>query len=160
MQPLPDLLPLLHDVRWALVGGLALRTYMPERMTLNVGILIHERDALVVRAIFVAAGYRVIGQLSIGGFTVQMPDSEAMPIDVPTRADPWIDDALAQPVYESAGFPVLSRPYLVLICRPVVHKISPMYSVFWRKHPQRNAPRSALLWKHLALNLSKISTRS
>jgi hypothetical protein len=115
MQPLPDLLPLLHGIRWALIGGLALRAYMPERMTLDVDVLIHDRDASVVRAAFVAAGYRVIGLLSVGGFTVQMPDSEAMPIDVLTRADPWLDDALAQPVYDSAGYPVLSRPYLVLI---------------------------------------------
>jgi hypothetical protein len=115
MQPLPDLLPLLHSVRWVLVGGLALRAYMPERMTLDVAILIHEHDASVVRAAFVAAGYRVIGQLTIGGFTVQMPNSEAMPIDVLTRADAWLDDALAQPVYDGAGYPVLSRPYLVLM---------------------------------------------
>jgi len=115
MQPLPNLLPLLDNVRWVVVGGLALRAYMPERMTLDVEILVHDRDASVVRAAFVAAGYRVVGQLSIGDFTVQMPDSEAMPLDVLTRADPWLDDALAQPVYESAGYPVLSRPYLVLI---------------------------------------------
>src|SRR5438046_800488 len=88
-QQLPNLLPLLHSVRWVLVGGLVLRAYMPERMTLDVVILVHERDASVVRAIFVTAGYQVIGQLSIGGFTVQMPDSETMPIDVLTRADAW-----------------------------------------------------------------------
>jgi hypothetical protein len=115
MQPLPDLLPLLHDIRWALVGGLALRAYMPERMTLDVDILIHDRDASAVRIAFVAAGYRVIGQLSIGGFTVQESNSEAMPIDVLTRTDSWLDDALAQPVYDSAGYPILGRPYLVLI---------------------------------------------
>ena len=115
MQPLPDLLPLLHGIRWALVGGMALRTYIPERMTLDVNILVHDRDASVVRAAFVAAGYRVLGQLSIGGFTVQISDSEAMPIDVLTRADLWIDDALAQAHYDAAGYPVLSRPYLVLI---------------------------------------------
>jgi hypothetical protein len=115
MQPLPNLLSLLHDVHWVLVGGLALRAYMPERMTLDIDILVHDRDAAVVRAAFVAAGYRLIGQLSIGGFTVQIPDADAMPIDVLTRADPWLDNALAQPIYDSAGYPVLSRPYLVLI---------------------------------------------
>lgn len=115
MQPLPDLLPLLHGVRWVLVGGLALRAYMPERMTLDVDILVHDRDAAAVRAAFEAAGYRVIGQLSIGGFTVQISDPDAMPIDVLTRDDPWLDDALAHPVYDNAGYPVLGRPYLVLI---------------------------------------------
>jgi hypothetical protein len=115
MQSLPDLLPLLHGIRWALVEGLALRAYMPERMTLDVDILVHERDASAVRAAFVAAGSRVLGQLSIGGFTVQESDSEAMPIDVLTRTDPWLDDALAQPAHDSAGYPVLGRPYLVLM---------------------------------------------
>jgi hypothetical protein len=57
------------------------------------------------------AGYHVIGLLSIGGFD----DPAAPPIDVLTRADPWLDAALAHPVADAAGYPVLGRPYLILL---------------------------------------------
>jgi len=115
MQPLPDLVTLLRDIHWALVGGLALRAYMPERMTLDIDILIHDRDAAAVRAAFESAGYHVTGQLRIGGFTVQNPAPNSMPVDVLTRDDPWLEEAFAHPSYDSAGYPVLGRPYLVLI---------------------------------------------
>jgi hypothetical protein len=115
MQPIPDLQSILAPTPWVLVGGLALRAYMPERMTLDIDILIHERDSAPARVALLNAGYHVIGQLSIGGFSVQMDDPVAPPIDVLTRADPWLDAALAQPVADPAGYPVLSRPYLILL---------------------------------------------
>ncbi len=115
MQPLPDLQNILAPVPWALVGGLALRAYMPERMTLDVDILVHERHSEAARLALLDAGYHVTGQLSIGGFSVQSDDSTVPPIDVLTRADPWLDAALAQPVADPAGYPVLGRPYLILL---------------------------------------------
>jgi hypothetical protein len=115
MQPIPDLHPILDSVPWVLVGGLALRAYIPERMTLDVDILIHERDAEVTRVAMLKAGYHVTGVLSIGGFSVQGGDPTAPPIDILTRADAWLDTALAQPVADPAGYPVLSRPYLILL---------------------------------------------
>jgi hypothetical protein len=115
VQPLPDLAAILGTIRWVLVGGIALRAYMPERMTLDVDILIHERDAVAARDAFRAAGYRIVGELSIGGFSCQQPASETMPVDVLTRADPWLDAALAAPAYDVAGYPVLGRPYLILV---------------------------------------------
>lgn len=115
MQPLPDIQSLLNPIRWVLVGGIALRAYMPERMTLDIDILVHERDAIAVRDAFLRAGYRVVGQLSIGGFSVQSPLADAMPIDVLARADAWLEDALAHPAADPAGYPVLARPYLLLL---------------------------------------------
>ena len=115
MQPLPDLAQILGALRWALVGGIALRAYMPERMTLDVDILVHERDAGLVRDAFLAAGYRVTGQLSIGGFSVQAPPGDSPPVDILTRADIWLDGALAHPMHDQAGYPVLGRPYLILM---------------------------------------------
>jgi hypothetical protein len=115
MQPVPDLQHLLAPIRWVLVGGLALRAYIPERMTLDIDILVHERDAESVRIALMNAGYHVIAQLSIGGFSVQGGDPTAPPIDILTRADTWLDTALAQPVADPAGYPVLSRPYLILL---------------------------------------------
>ena len=115
MQPIPDLQHILAAVPWVLVGGLALRAYIPERMTLDVAILVHERDAETVRAALLNAGYHVTGQLSIGGFSVQIADPTAPPIDVLTRTDSWLDAALTQPVADPAGYPVLGRPYLILM---------------------------------------------
>jgi hypothetical protein len=115
MQPIPDLQRILAPVPWVLVGGLALRAYMPERMTLDVDILVHERDAKATRVALLNAGYYVTGQLSIGGFSVQSGDPAAPPIDVLTRADPWLDTALAHPVADPAGYPVLGRLYLILL---------------------------------------------
>ena len=115
MQPIPDLRPILDPIPWVLVGGLALRAYMPERMTLDVDILIHERDTVTAQQALIAAGYRVTGLLSIGGFSVQGADDSEPPIDVLTRTDVWMDDALMHPAADEAGFPVLSRPYLLLL---------------------------------------------
>jgi hypothetical protein len=114
-QPIPDLQRILSPVPWALVGVLALRAYMPERMTADIAILVHERDAEATRAALLNAGYHVTGQLNIGGFSVQGADPTAPPIDVLTRADAWLNTALAQPVADPAGYPVLGRPYQVLL---------------------------------------------
>lgn len=115
MQPIPDLNQILGSIRWVLVGGLALRAYIPERMTLDVDILIHERDSLRAREALERAGYVVTGLLSIGGFSVQLGGSDSPPIDVLTRVDAWLDQALGSPVLDPAGYPVLGRPYLILL---------------------------------------------
>ncbi|GAB4442735.1 MAG: hypothetical protein OHK0015_41790 [Chloroflexi bacterium OHK40] len=115
MQPVPDLATMLGSIRWVIVGGLALRAYIPERMTLDVDILVHERDAGQARQAFLAAGYHVIAELTIGGFTVQPLGAETPVIDIITRADNWLDQALLTPGHDPAGYPVLGRPYLTLM---------------------------------------------
>ena len=57
MQPIPDVHTILGAIPWVVVDGIALRAYMPERMTLDVDILIHERNSSAAREAFVAAGY-------------------------------------------------------------------------------------------------------
>lgn len=115
VQPIPDLAPVLGSLRWALVGGIALRAYAPERMTLDVDIIMHERDARSAREAFVEAGYEITGELSIGGFTAREGAPDAMPVDVILRDDPWLEVALANPHLDPAGHPVLPRPYLTLL---------------------------------------------
>src|SRR5215213_9277640 len=78
VQPIPDLAPVLNPLRRALIGGVALRAYASERMTLHVDVLIHERDAFAAREAFVDAGYGIVGESSIGGFTTQQPTPSAM----------------------------------------------------------------------------------
>lgn len=115
MQSVPNLGAILDPIDWVLVGGIALRAYMPERMTLDVDILVHERDAFTVRKRFTNAGYRVIAELTIGGFSVQSSNETEPPVDVITRADTWLDSALASPSFDLARYPVLGRPYLLLL---------------------------------------------
>lgn len=115
-QPIPDLASVLGSLRWALVGGIALRAYAPERMTLDVDIVMHERDARAAREAFIDAGYDIVGELTIGGFTAR--DEEApdqVPVDVVTRSDPWLEDVLADPHLDDDGYPVLPRPHLSLL---------------------------------------------
>lgn len=113
MQPLPDLATMLSPIPWVLVGGFAIRAFMPERTTQDVDLLIHADDESRARTALVAAGYTVTGTLSIGGFTAERPG--AMPIDVLTGRQRWLDTALATPAHDAAGYPVLARPYLMLL---------------------------------------------
>jgi hypothetical protein len=88
---------------------------MPERMTLDVDILIHDRDLGPARSAFIAAGYQVVGPLSIGGLTVEPLPPQTTSIDILTRSDEWVATALHSPTYDPAGYPVLGRPYLTLM---------------------------------------------
>jgi hypothetical protein len=112
VQPIPDL-TLMGTIPWVLVGGIALRAYMPERMTQDVDILIHAQDEQAARAAFLQAGYTITGPLAIGGFTAHPPSG--MPIDVLTSTAPWLDQAFAHPGRDAAGYAVLPRPYLMLL---------------------------------------------
>ncbi len=113
IQEIPNLKVVLKDTGWVLIGGLATRAYMPERMTHDVGILIHERDAAVVRQRLLAAGYQLVGALSVGGFSLQRANEP--PLDVLTRSDAWVDTALESPTYDAAGLPVLPLAYLIVL---------------------------------------------
>lgn len=115
VQPIPDISGILDPLRWALIGGIALRAYAPERMTLDVDIVIHERDIPAAREAFIAANYRIIAELAIGGFSARESHPDTMPVAVISREDPWLDDALADPRRDRAGHPVLARHYLTLL---------------------------------------------
>ena len=41
MNSWPDLRPILNGIKWVIVGGVATRVYMPERMTKDLDILVH-----------------------------------------------------------------------------------------------------------------------
>jgi hypothetical protein len=116
LQPIPDLEAILGVIPWALVGGIAIRAYMPERTTLDVDIMIQAQDEWPARQAFAAAGYVITGDLSIGGFTVRDEnDKDAPPIDVLASQAPWLKEALAHPGYDTAGYAVMPRPYLMLL---------------------------------------------
>lgn len=113
MNPWPDLRPVLHEIPWCVVGGVATRAYMPERATKDLGILVRANDGEVVRGRLEAAGYCHVSSLTIPGFLMQSP--EGIEVDVILGKYPWLDEALAHPFEDAAGYPVLDLPYLALM---------------------------------------------
>ena len=109
----PDLSTVLPSVTWAVVGAVATRLYMPERLTRDLDIAIWVGDAAEVQKRLVAAGFVKQGDLSIGGATWQAPDGRL--IDVIEGREPWWPEALAeaQANRDASGLPILPLSYLV-----------------------------------------------
>ena len=113
MNPWPDLRPTLRGIDWAIVGGVATRAYMPERMTKDLDILVHESDGEAVVKRLEQAGYRITSKLAVPGYLLVSPDG--IELDVLFGNAPWLKDALADPGKDPAGYPVIRLPYLVLM---------------------------------------------
>jgi len=113
MNPWPDLRPVLQDIPWAVVGGVATRAYMPERTTKDIDILVRHEDSDKVRERLEAAGYKTITALGVPGYLFHSP--EGIELDVIFGEYPWIEEALSDPRQDPAGYPVLDLPYLVLM---------------------------------------------
>jgi hypothetical protein len=75
--------------------------------------LVRCEDGDAVRERLEAAGYAFVSQLAVPGFLVHSP--EGVEVNVVLGDDPWLDEALAHPRQDPAGFPVLDLPYLVLM---------------------------------------------
>ena len=113
MQTWPDLSPVLKQIPWVVIGGVATRAYMPERMTHDLDILIRVQHAVMVRRRLETAGYLWVAELAIPSFTYRTP--HGIEIDVLLSEAPWINAALSQPRRDPAGYPVIALPYLVLL---------------------------------------------
>jgi hypothetical protein len=109
----PDLRPVLKGIPWTIAGGVATRAYMPERSTKDLDILVRRQDGGEVRKRLQEAGFRYVSSLAVPGFLVQSP--EGIDVDVILGDSPWLDEALAHPQQDAAGYPVLDLPYLVLM---------------------------------------------
>jgi hypothetical protein len=120
MNPWPDLRTILRGIPWVIVGAVATRAYMPERATRDLDILVRALDGDAVRKRLEAAGYCYRSALAVPGFLVCSP--EGVEVDVILGSDPWLEDALAHPRQDPAGYPVLDLPYLVLM-KIVVYRI-------------------------------------
>jgi len=113
MIPWPDLRPILENIPWVIVGGVATRAYMPERATKDLDILVRREDGDEVQERLEEAGYLFVTDLAVPGFLVRSP--EDVELDVILGDYPWLDEALANPRQDMAGYPVLDLPYLVLM---------------------------------------------
>jgi hypothetical protein len=113
MNPWPDLREILNGIAWVIVGGVATRAYMPERMTKVLDILIRLRDSKRVLQRMSEAGFEQISGLAISGYQMSAPDGTE--IDVLFGDMAWLSAALKQPIMDASGYPVLDLPYLVLM---------------------------------------------
>ncbi len=113
MNPWPDLRPILNGIKWVIVGGVATRAYMPERMTKDLDILVHDHDADIVIAKLKEAGYRIESQLAIPGVLMLSP--KGVEVDVLFGDYPWLKQALTHPAKDPAGYPVIALPYLIIL---------------------------------------------
>ena len=113
MNPWPDLRPILQGFEWAIVGGVATRAYMPERMTKDLNILVHQSDGESVVKRLQEAGYRMVSHPVIPGYLLLSPDGTEL--DVIFGNEDWLKEALEQPGQDPAGYPVVKLPYLTLM---------------------------------------------
>ena len=113
MNPWPDLRPILKGIDWVIIGGVATRTYMPERMTKDLDILVHKENGEAVIARLKEAGYRMASRLAIPGYLMVSP--EGVEVDVLFGDYPWLREALARPSKDPAGYPVIALPYLIIL---------------------------------------------
>ena len=111
----PDLTSILSPIQWAVVGAVATRLYMPERMTQDLDIVIRSVDGLQVRQKLAEMRFIYQGELSIGGSSWTTPDGEL--IDILEGDDVWWAEAIAdaQANRDAQGLPIIPLPYLVLI---------------------------------------------
>ncbi len=110
-----DLTPVLSPLGFAVVGAVATRHYMPERMTQDLDIAVAVGDQSAVRQKLEAAGFVHQGDLRIGGSSWTAPDKTS--IDVIEGTEDWWPNAIAEAQCnrDAQGLPILPLPYLVMI---------------------------------------------
>ena len=113
MHPWPDLRAILRGLRWVIIGGVATRAYMPERMTKDLDILVHHADAGEAIRRLQQNEFAIVSRLAVPGFL--MCSATEVEVDVLIGQQPWLNKALAQVQLDPAGYPVLGLPYLVLM---------------------------------------------
>ena len=111
--PVANLNEIIKQAPFVIVGGVATRLYMPERMTLDLDILVRAEDTqLVYEDLEKAKGQR-IGDLSIAGTQWRLDDGTSL--DVLEFEGDWVVEAISSPNYAPDGLPVIDLPYLVLM---------------------------------------------
>jgi len=108
-----DLRQILHKTAFIIVGGVATRLYMPERMTLDLDILVAAEDILTLEEELKTAGCQKQGDLFIGGSTWLLPDKSLL--DVIVSDEPWIKEAIRHSRTAADDLPYIDLPYLVLM---------------------------------------------
>ncbi len=113
LNPWPDLREILKGIDWVLIGGVATRAYMPERVTKGMDILVRSDDGREVIERMVQVGYTVVSKLAMPGYLLRSP--EGVEIDVLFGKYKWLEEALTRHSYDPAGYPVIGLPYLIIL---------------------------------------------
>jgi hypothetical protein len=113
LNPWPDLREILKGIDWVLIGGVATRAYMPERVTKDMDILVRRDDGEEVVERLGAAGYKKVSRLAVPGYLMRSPDG--VELDVLFGEYEWLEEALARHGYDPAGYPVIGLPYLIIL---------------------------------------------
>jgi hypothetical protein len=100
-------------IPYAIVGGVATRLYMPERMTYDLDILIQRSQANIAYNELTNRQSKQIGELTIGGTAWELADGTLL--DVIASDRPWVKNALLNPRRSPDNQPVIDLPYLVLM---------------------------------------------
>lgn len=113
MNVWPDLREILHGIPWVVIGGVATRAYMPERMTKDLDVLVHHSDGEEVIRRLQQHGISLVSRLAVPGYLMRSP--EGVEVDVLFGRYPWLSEAFQHTNSDPAGYPVLALPYLVLM---------------------------------------------
>lgn len=111
--PVANLTQIIKQASFVIVGGVATRLYMPERMTLDIDILVKSDDAQLLYQDLVRANSQKIGELSIQGSQWQLEDGTSL--DVLEGTESWVIEAIANPNFAPDGSPIINLPYLILM---------------------------------------------
>jgi len=98
---------------FVIVGGVATALYMPQRLTLDLDILVVPDQAARLHAELRRLGYTLRGQLAFGGTSWQAPEGDVL--DVLESDEAWAQTAVREPNRAPTGEPVIALPYLVLM---------------------------------------------
>ena len=104
---------IIKTTPFVVIGGIATRLYMPERMTEKIEILVLTEDADNIYRELAEAGSIKVGELSIGGSSWQLPDGSIL--DVIESQQPWVAVAIANPNTAPDNLPIIGLPYLIIM---------------------------------------------
>ncbi len=91
-HPVTNINSLIKKTLFVVVGGIATRLYMPERMTDDIDILIMAENNVTLYQELEQKGSKKVWVLSIGGSTWQLPDGTIL--DVIESGKLWVKEAI------------------------------------------------------------------
>ena len=104
---------IIKQAPFVIVGGVATRLYMPERMTLDIDILMKIQDRTLIYQDLENSHSQKISDLSIACTQWRLLDNTYL--DILEGEDNWVEAAIANPNYAPDGLPIIALPYLILM---------------------------------------------